>query len=240
MTISENKLHEINTSPDIRDASVLIVIEMDSPEPRLLMGKRNKNLVFMPGKYVFPGGAVDPEDFQINLIENLEDIEAARLQLHTDKFNRTSEAQALPLAAIRETYEETGVLIGTEGQNTDINASSDTWNAFLAHNIVPSLSGIKFCARAITPEKRVRRYDTRFFCVAADSIAKTTPFQSGELDNIEWLTLSQAADIDLPSITRLILNDILSGIRKETLFERDEPVPFYYYQEGRFHREIIS
>lgn len=240
MSTSDQKLNQSNTGTEIRDASVLIIIDTTPDEPLLLMGKRNNNLVFMPGKYVFPGGAVDPEDFLIETAEQLNDLEAQRLQQHTENYNRTSEAQALPLAAIRETFEETGVLIGKESAETSLKSVSDAWNAFMDHNITPSLSGIKFCARAITPENKVRRYDTRFFCVEAASIAKTTPFNPGELDNIEWLTLTQASDIDLPRITRVILNDILAGIKKETLFEKEEPVPFYYTQNGRFHREIIS
>ncbi len=239
MTTSDQKLTQSNTGAEIRDASVLIVIDSSAGEPQLLMGKRNSTLAFMPGKYVFPGGAVDPEDFLVKTEEELNTLEAHRLQQHTDNYNRTSEAQALPLAAIRETFEETGVLIGRESNIINPDTGSEAWDTFLAHNIIPSLSGMKFCARAITPENKVRRYDTRFFCVEAVSIAKTTPFNPGELDNIEWLTLTEATDIDLPRITRVILNDILAGIKKETLFDKEEPVPFYYTQNGRFHREII-
>lgn len=240
MSTSDQKLNQSNTGTEIRDASVLIVIDTSIGEPQLLMGKRNNKLAFMPGKYVFPGGAVDPEDFLVKTEEQLHELESHRLQQHTDNYNKTSEAQALPLAAIRETFEETGVLIGKESTGTNLDTGSEAWNSFLAHKIIPSLSGIKFCARAITPENKIRRYDTRFFCVEALSIAKTTPFNAGELDNIEWLTLTEASDIDLPRITRVILNDILAGIKKETLFDKEEPVPFYYTQNGQFHREIIS
>src|SRR3954447_11556202 len=95
-----------------RDAATLILVDTNRPEPAVLMGRRGLNHVFMPGKYVFPGGRVEAADRTIESADEPAPAELAKLQLEVKGTPSPARARALPLAAIRETYEETGVLIG--------------------------------------------------------------------------------------------------------------------------------
>ena len=54
-----------------RDAATLIIVDSSSGEPRVLLGRRRPDMVFMPGRYVFPGGRVDPSDRQVPVEEDL-------------------------------------------------------------------------------------------------------------------------------------------------------------------------
>src|SRR5690606_12277282 len=106
-------------------------------------------------------------------------------------------AQALALAAIRETYEETGILIGTDAAGP-LASRSPSWRPFVERGLAPALSALNFICRAITPPRRPRRYDTRFFCISADHIAETTRSTDGELLDLHWLTFEATGKLDLP------------------------------------------
>src|SRR5271170_8366073 len=91
-----------------RDAATLIVLRRDGPKPRVLMGRRHGGHDFMPDKWVFPGGRIDPSDFRAPVASELRPNVAARL----NKTAPPKRARALALAAIRETFEECGLLLG--------------------------------------------------------------------------------------------------------------------------------
>jgi len=148
-------------------------------------------------------------------------------------------ARALGLAAIRETFEEAGLVIGTAAASPDA-AQPAGWSAFLGHGYSPSLSRLAFFARAITPPGRPRRYDTRFFCVDASAIAHRTETSDGELSGLHWLTLEEARDLDLPAITRVVLEDLADRLRGSGLGASDSPVPYYHHKNGSFRRDLLS
>ncbi|TIU16313.1 MAG: NUDIX hydrolase, partial [Mesorhizobium sp.] len=97
-----------------RDAATLILLDRKGDEFLVLMGRRHARHAFMPGKFVFPGGRTDPADSRIPVATALQPEEQARL---TAGVGRTSpaRARAIALSAIRETYEEAGLLIGQKG-----------------------------------------------------------------------------------------------------------------------------
>ncbi len=144
-----------NVTP--RDAATLILLDRSGPEPRVLMGKRHHGHVFLPGKYVFPGGAIDDGDRRVPVAAPLDPRAERKLMRKVRRPNPTR-ARALALAAIRETYEETGMLIGRAACET-FHSPAGPWEAFAAAGIRPDLSAIHFIARAITPPRRSRRYD---------------------------------------------------------------------------------
>lgn len=225
-----------------RDAATLVVVDTTGYEPRVLMGRRRADLVFMPGKFVFPGGRVDPADRQVTCGDCLPDIEQQKLFSGMKGPPSAERARAIALAAIRETYEEAGLLIGTADPHAANAAASGranaSWQPFLAHGIVPTVGALSLFARAITPPGRPRRYDTRFFAAEAGSIALRIPPPETELQSLDWFTLEDARTLDLPSITRAVLEDLAERLTAG-LSARQYPVPFYFFRNGAFRRELI-
>ena len=96
-----------------RDAATLIIVDGASGEPRVLLGRRRADMVFMPGRYVFPGGRVDPADKHIAVEDDLKPGDLKKLMVAMKGPASETRARALALAAVRETFEEAGLLIGT-------------------------------------------------------------------------------------------------------------------------------
>lgn len=223
-----------------RDAATLIVVDPSGSEPRILMGRRRPDQVFLPNKFVFPGGRVDRSDRTAPCCDALPDGEVEKL-LHDMKGAASrSRAQALALAALRETYEETGLVIGNPALQRQPEVSATSWRAFHATGYLPALSGLRFLARAITPPGRPRRYDTRFFAVDAAAIAHRGPPLDEELSGIDWFTIDEARGLDLPNITRAIIEDLADRLVAGALASPLAPVPYYFFAKGSFCRQLIA
>ncbi len=217
----------------IRDAATVIALRHDGGgEPRVLMGQRGHGAAFMPGKFVFPGGAVDAEDATVPLARLPDALSMERLARETS----AGSPAALVAAAIRELWEETGqalaVPAGTEPGPVDLPATlSESWRSFFDAGFRPSGAGMEFVFRAITPPGRSRRFDARFFTVDAAALA-TDPDDfsraSGELSHLQWIPLSEVRRFDLPFITRVVLAEIHE--RLET--GADMGVPFFRTIDG--------
>jgi 8-oxo-dGTP pyrophosphatase MutT (NUDIX family) len=206
-----------------KDAATLLVIRRDGPAPRVLIGRRVRGHAFMPDKWVFPGGRIHASDFRVPVASELEASTAAALARTCPPIR----ARALALTAIRETFEETGMILGRPGRAT----SRGEWRHFLASGHLPDLAPLALVARAITPPARPRRFDARFFTVDARHFASLDPGSgSGELDEIAWFDWDTAAKLDLPSITRAILAEVADRDHAA-----DRPIPFHRFDRGR-HR----
>lgn len=222
-----------------RDAATLVLIDARGSETRVLMGRRHDGHVFMPGKYVFPGGRVEAADHRIPVRAGLCADAERKLLVDMKGGANPGKARALALAAIRETFEETGLLVGRRGR--DLPATrSPAWRAFLDHGVVPDLSGLSFVCRAITPPRRPRRFDTRFFCASAASIVNETAPPDGELADLQWLRFSEARALDLPTITQIVLEALSERLKTDSGLSADTPVPYFYMRNGVFHRELIA
>ena len=90
-----------------RDAATLIIVRRDAAKPRLLMGRRHGGHDFMPDKWVFPGGRIDRSDFRAPYASDLRPEILARLE----KTAPQARCRALALTAVRETFEEAGLLL---------------------------------------------------------------------------------------------------------------------------------
>jgi 8-oxo-dGTP pyrophosphatase MutT (NUDIX family) len=221
-----------------KDAATLILIDRAGKQPRVLMGKRHHGHKFMPGKYVFPGGRLDAADRAIKPIDDLRADCARRLGQHVVKWTE-GRGRALALASIRETAEETGLLIGKEDAN-GVTSKADAWSPFVSKNIRPSLSALTFVARAITPPKRPKRFDTRFFLADRQSIGAEIAGIVGpdtELVSLDWLTFDDALEVELPNITKVVLKDIAERLKTG---EIARPAPFYFYRSGGFQRKLLD
>lgn len=226
-----------------RDAATLIVVDRSGP-PRILMGRRRPSQVFLPDKFVFPGGRADKVDRTIPTADELPERCQAKLLIDMKGGAATAQrARGLALAAVRETYEEAGLLIGQRGTagNTGASVCGDpgTWGRFFAEAVVPALTPLRFLARAITPPGRTRRYDTRFFLVDAGHIAKKVPPPDDELRDLGWFTIEELRSLDVPNITRAVVEDVNEYLAAEAAGQGDWAVPFYYFKGGVFERVLL-
>ena len=222
-----------------RDAATLVLVDGSTGEPRLLMGKRRATQVFMPNKVVFPGGRVDEVDRIVESADELGDEELAKVLLEMKGRPSAARARSMALAAIRETFEETGVIIG---QPTPHSVATDMegWQSFFDEGYLPALSGLSLFARAITPPGRPRRYDTRFFCASIDAVVAQTGKFDDELSEITWYSIAETAELDLPPITRVIIEDLGDRLKAGPLGPMAAPIPFYHQRNGTFRRDLLS
>src|SRR5205807_7548664 len=94
-----------------KDAATLILIDRAGATPKVLLGKRHHGHKFMPGKFVFPGGRVEPNDRHVPVVADLDPRLEAKLLKRVRRPSR-DRARAMAVAAIREVFEETGLLLG--------------------------------------------------------------------------------------------------------------------------------
>jgi 8-oxo-dGTP pyrophosphatase MutT (NUDIX family) len=230
----------VRTSPYMRprDAATLILIDRSGTTPQVLMGRRHADHKFMPSKFVFPGGRVEPYDGRMAALGALLPAHEARLMKRVVRPG-PGRARALALAAIRETCEETGLVLGRVTPEAP-QIPSESWRMFADAKVHPDLAQLHFIARAITPPGRTRRFDARFFAADADGIAHRIEGVVGpqaELDEVVWIPLGEARQLDLPSITRVVLEQLQHRIAAG--FDAALPVPFYRMLHGRFVREML-
>ncbi|MGI3168028.1 NUDIX hydrolase [Pseudooceanicola sp. C21-150M6] len=189
----------------IRNAATVIALRDRTTAPKVLMGQRGAKAVFMPNKFVFPGGAVDAGDATVPLAGPIPDPCAGRLLEDAEGDLVT----ALAAAAVRELWEETGLILGRPGQWDTV---PPDWESFAATGHIPDASALRFVFRAITPPGRPRRFDARFFVVDADAhiVSDLDDFSaaSDELSALQWIPLPEARGFDLPFITEVVLAEV--------------------------------
>jgi 8-oxo-dGTP pyrophosphatase MutT (NUDIX family) len=230
-----------NTFPNVRprDAATLILIDRSKAMPHVLLGRRHHSHKFMPGMFVFPGGRVETDDRRMPTAAPLDPRVEARL-LKDVKSPSPGKARGFALAAIRETFEETGLLLGTrprEELKLPDRGLDAPWTAFAEAGVLPDLGDIHFIARAITPPRRPRRFDTRFFAVDAQAIALREDGKVGpdsELVELVWLPIEDAKRLELPPITKAVLDEL--EMRTAAGFSHDLPAPFY----RMLHRKVTK
>ncbi|MFT3808438.1 MAG: NUDIX domain-containing protein [Micropepsaceae bacterium] len=194
----------------------------------ILMGKRSAAHRFMPNKYVFPGGKVDIADGRLAHDTDLRPEVLARVAQHGGERL----ARALARAAIRETFEEAGLVLGRPSAAPRA-SSAPGWSGFFGAGYEPDLSALTYVARAITPPYRDRRFDTRFFIANVAALAEppeAARAASGELLELVWVSLEQARALDLPTITRAVLDEIETRADDP---HADRDVPFFRFAHGK-------
>ena len=189
----------------IRHASTVIALRDRASKPHVLMGQRGAKAAFMPNKFVFPGGAVDLGDADIPVVGAINEGCRDHLIRKTD----ADRSHALGVAAIRELWEETGLILGQKGA-WDITPPED-WLGFAETGYLPDASALQFVFRAITPPGRPRRFDARFFLIDADTLqGDIDDFSaaSDELSHLQWIALEDVRKFDLPFITEVVLAEV--------------------------------
>jgi 8-oxo-dGTP pyrophosphatase MutT (NUDIX family) len=231
------KVERDQTHPNLkpRDAATLILVDRSGDVPKVLLGKRHAGLKFMAGKYVFPGGRMEPGDRKMPVASDLDPHAGARLMRGVRRPS-LAKARGLALAAIRETFEETGLLLGKKVDGLPA-VPDGPWKAFAEAGILPDLEQLHFIVRAITPPRRPRRFDARFFAADATAIAHRVEGKVGpdaELVELVWMPIPEAKSLDMPTITQVALDELQSRVARG--FGHDLPSPFYRMLHKKFVR----
>jgi 8-oxo-dGTP pyrophosphatase MutT (NUDIX family) len=174
------------TAAKPKDAASLVIVRGRGSAARVLLGRREPRHRFMPDVWVFPGGRVDPKDAGWPVSSELSPAVAARLEVRWSP----ARARALAIAAVRETFEETGLAFGelVDGQ------------------LHPALDRLDYLARAITPTLSPIRFHARFFLAdAADGSGRLGG--NGELLNLRWTPIREAMELPIINVTRFVLEE---------------------------------
>ena len=164
-----------------RHAASLIVLRPGDAGPEMLMGLRGAGHRFMPNCLVFPGGAVDPEDFDTPVATDLHED----TRRHLSKAADDRLVHGIGVACARELEEETGLTLGSPA----------------------SLAEIKFLCRMVTPPESPVRFNARFLVVDAGHVSGTI-VGSGELEGLEYFGLDDALALNVALPTRQVLNHL--------------------------------
>jgi len=210
-----------------RDAATLVLYKMRRGKPCILMGRRHARHKFMPEQYVFPGGRVDRADGYVTAASELKKHVAERLA----KAASPHRARALAIAAIRETFEETGIIVG-EKMTPPPARIGNGWEEFFASGLAPALGKLEFISRAVTPPYRPIRFNARFFLASGEDAAGEIG-GSGELLDLDWVPLARAKKLPAPRIQLIVLDQLDELIDGEGRIKRPNRVPLRRMLHGR-------
>ena len=187
------------------DAAGLVLIRAPRKgEPEILLGRRHRRAGFLPDIYVVPGGKVDTADHAPSgFAESLDPAVAASLASGGSR----RPALAFPRAALRETHEETGLLVGNSGKPVDA-PQEPVWQAYATAGLAPDFGALDFVCRAITPVTSPRRYNTRFF-LADGARAAGSVQGNGELEDLAWRPVSALGGLNIVDVTEYVLKEAL-------------------------------
>lgn len=211
----------------IRDAATLIILRRETGE--VVMGERSQGHVFYPEHYVFPGGRVDRQDSHAPAARELRPEVEQRLRSSAT----ARRARALALAAVRETFEEAGLIVGEPVNGMRPAGLSDDWRHFYDSGHAPALDRLTYIHRAVTPPGRPRRFNARFFVIDAEHVRGDLSEGSGELLKLHWVRLADAQRLKLRPITALVLKEIESRLAEDRLHDMSRPVPVVKTLYGR-------
>jgi 8-oxo-dGTP pyrophosphatase MutT (NUDIX family) len=200
-----------------RDAASLILLRGEGSRLEVLAGRRPLNVKFMPGVYVFPGGAIDPPDRIAWSVETGTEALGPKLM-------RSARA------ALRETWEEAGVLIGRTGRLPPAApARTPIEQAYLKRGLVAAVDLLTYVGRAITPSHSFRRFNTRFFLGDGNDV-HGEPVASEELEDVGWHSVRHEAFESFRDVTRFMLARAIA-LRQGTV--SGETPLFYWAKNAR-------
>jgi 8-oxo-dGTP pyrophosphatase MutT (NUDIX family) len=195
-----------NRAVQPRHAATLVAWRQGEAGLEVLMGRRAARHRFVPHHYVFPGGRLDAADYRTPVQSGLRPEVEERLCGHcTPRM-----AQALAVAAVRETWEETGLALGEHAGGA----------------LSPRLDGLEFILRAITPSSSPLRFHARFFAVDASQLSGTLA-GNGELLDLGWRPLAECLKLPIVDVTEFLLRRLADGV------EFGKKAPLYSFRGGR-------
>ncbi len=206
-----------------RAAASLILLRGSGADTAVLMGRRHATARFMPGIYVFPGGALAPDDGEVTPATALDPAITTGLKVAGNNHR----ARALAVAAVRETYEETGLMLGAAGDVALPDSAS--WAPWRRQGIAPDLARLRLVGRAITPGNRPIRFNARFFYARGEQLHGEIR-GDGELVSIGWKPLAELPGLKLADVQAFMLEHLqalLQGRVKRT------GIPLFTHRKGR-------
>lgn len=204
-----------------KDAATLALIRHDGGRASVLMGQRGKEQVFMPERYVFPGGGVEACDRYVRPASELRAGVARRLS----RSCTPARARSLAAAAIRETFEETGLMLAAPG-NPPGRMVRPEWRGFHERGLAPALDKLDYIYRAVTPPGSPRRFNARFFMAFADDLHGEIA-GNGELHDIAWVPITEALKMPIPHITGVVLREIERLLHDPAPRDEVDATPFF-------------
>jgi 8-oxo-dGTP pyrophosphatase MutT (NUDIX family) len=224
----ETRLHKPEGPPRVpgaravrpKNAATVMIIRRDGPKPRVLMGKRHGGHSFMPDRWVFPGGRIDRADYRAPFATDLRADVAAVFDAYLPGKGR-----ALALAAVRETWEEAGLLLARPGSSRP---AAGPWRSFVEQGALADLEALDVVARAITPPQVGKRFDTWFLVADAERLVSLDrQADCGELEEIAWVDFDEAQALPLPTVTRMMIKESVERMR-----DPNRPKPFLRFKAG--------
>lgn len=204
-----------------RDAASLVVYRRRGRGVQVLMGRRRREAGFTPGVYVFPGGALESADRRARPATGL-------TAPGGPAFRSARQATALAMAAVRETAEETGLVLGVPG---DVGTNDGGWAGFRAEGLAPPLHRLRYIGRAITPAASPRRYHARFFMAEARHFRGSLG-GDGELLDLHWARPESGIRKGLIDVTEAMLEEVVACLADRSR----PPLLFAYRGEAAYRR----
>ena len=197
-------LNNIRIKP--KDAASVIIIKYYRGKYYALMGRRPSDSKFMPGVYVFPGGALEKDDFYISKYYNLKN----NLSNFKNKAYSNNHSMAIQLAAIRETAEETGLFLGKKRNIININSfpKKNIWSKFYTKSLIPEIDKLIFLGRAITPSFMKIRFHARFFIALSDNFEGEIN-SNGELEKLDWINIKNVKSMNIADVTEFMIEQVI-------------------------------
>lgn len=187
-----------------RPAATVVLMRDGAEGVETLLLRRARTAGFVPGAYVFPGGRVDRADAEPDIVAHLDGLDAETAATRLELADGDPPALAYYLAALREAFEETGILVGRrpDGSGPATAAESPEVDA-VRNGLMEDRIGfaealermgcrldggaVEYLAHWITPEPEPRRYDTRFFAARVREGAQAI-VDAREMTDAVWLT----------------------------------------------------
>ena len=185
-------------------AAGIVLLRGSGEDAEVLLGRRSASLRFMPGYYVFPGGRLDRADHQESGFPEPEPEDPGA---HADRTTRRLMA-ALRRAAIRETWEETGLLLGKPPDRDEARSGrpAAVWGHYHAMGAAPAFGALQYIARAITPAASPVRFHSRFFLCRTDDLTLHGELAGdGELEDLNWQPVSELDHLAMADVTHAVL-----------------------------------
>jgi 8-oxo-dGTP pyrophosphatase MutT (NUDIX family) len=201
-----------------RDAASLILLRGEGEDLEVLIGRRPLTLRFMPGAYVFPGGAIDRGDRLPWAVESGAEALGPRLA-------------PAARAALRETWEEVGALFGRPADPPPAlpTAATAIERAYAERGLIAALDRLIYVGRAITPSHSQRRFNTRFFLGRSEAVFGT-PRVSDELEDVGWHKVACAPRTAFRDVTQFMLTRAIALYRGTAI---GAPPLFYWAKNAR-------
>jgi 8-oxo-dGTP pyrophosphatase MutT (NUDIX family) len=213
----------------MHQAATVLLLRETAGELEVLMMRRGAGLAFMAGMWVFPGGRVDPADASAAIRARVPAVagDPGREDLRTldGGLLDPDSALALRVAACRETFEESGVLIARDAGNrpcdparvaelhprrAQVANDATAFAALLAEeDLHLDVAPLVYWSHWVTPSAEPRRFDTRFFAVAVPA-GQGASADLGELTHHEWVQPARTQEAIENGLIRVVPPTLLT------------------------------